>query len=69
MIFGRQTWVGYILIGSVIVYELYCPEEARSQVVTWLGRVWTDGLTESRSQRSRIAVGYEALNNSVVVFV
>lgn len=66
MLFGRQTWVGFILIISVIVYEFYYPEERQSEVVQWLGRVWASCLTESPSQQSRIALGYVTVHASVV---
>ena len=69
MLFGRQTWFGFMLIISVIVYEFYCPGKRQSQVVAWLSRVWASCLSESPSQQSRIALGYVVVNASVLFFI
>ena len=57
MLVSRQTWIGFVLIFAVVVYELYCPEEGRAQLVSWLAGQWTARTKEAPGQDEKIAVG------------
>ena len=53
----RQATYGLILIGAALLYELYCPEQQRAELIIQVADRWKKDIVKPSQQLQRIAVG------------
>ena len=54
---SRQGWLGLLLLCLPLLYQLYCPEQERSSLVSDLARSWHGTIRKPRHGATRVAVG------------